>query len=127
MKSVLLTELAVLIHLKSVRVILLVLLRVVVSLLAFSTSERDLNSHFSAPPDEICILQERAECVCLPQAHIRRCKKPTSLHSYEVTYVLSRILGVCNALNTQKNRPHKEVQLLYHIKVCLSSRFINFL
>ena len=46
MKSVLLAELAVLIHLKSVRVILLVLLGVVVPLLALCARECDLNSHF---------------------------------------------------------------------------------
>jgi hypothetical protein len=45
-KSVLLAELAILVHFKSVRVILLVLLGVVVSLLAFCAGEGDLNSHF---------------------------------------------------------------------------------
>jgi hypothetical protein len=45
-KSVLLAELAVLIHLKSVRVILLVLLGVVVALLALCAGQCDLNSHF---------------------------------------------------------------------------------
>ncbi len=45
MKSVLLAESAILVHFKSVRIILLVLHCVVVALLAFCTSECDFNSH----------------------------------------------------------------------------------
>ena len=45
MKSVFLTELAILIQLKSVRVILLVFLCVVVSLFAFAASECDSDAH----------------------------------------------------------------------------------
>ena len=44
MKSVLATELAVLLELQSVRIILLVLLRVVISLLAFCANESNLDS-----------------------------------------------------------------------------------
>ena len=50
MDSVLLAESAILLHFETVRVVLLVLHRVVVSLLAFVASERDLDSHCSAPP-----------------------------------------------------------------------------
>ncbi len=46
MKSMLLAEPAVLVHLKSVGVILLVLHGVVVALFAFCTRQSDLNSHF---------------------------------------------------------------------------------
>ena len=45
-----LAESAILIHLQPVGVVLLVFHRVVVSLLAFVASERDLDSHCSAPP-----------------------------------------------------------------------------
>ena len=45
MKSVLTAELAVLLHFKSVGVILLILDRVVISLLAFAASECDLYSN----------------------------------------------------------------------------------
>ena len=45
MKSVLLAESAILVHFKSVRIILLVLHSVVVALLAFCTSECYFNSH----------------------------------------------------------------------------------
>ena len=45
MQSVLSAELAVLVHLKPVRIVLLVLHGVVISLLAFLTSKCDLNSH----------------------------------------------------------------------------------
>ena len=53
MKSVLVTESAVLLHLKSVRIVLLVLLCVVISLFALSASHSNLNSHTLAPPDRI--------------------------------------------------------------------------
>lgn len=46
MKSVLAAETAVLIHLKSVRIILLVFLGLVVSLFAFAANEGDFDSHF---------------------------------------------------------------------------------
>ena len=45
MKRMLLAELAVLVHLYTITGIFLVLHRIVVSLLAFVASERDLNSH----------------------------------------------------------------------------------
>ena len=48
--SVLLAESAVLLHLETVRVVLLVLHRVVVSLLALGTSQSDFHAHLSAPP-----------------------------------------------------------------------------
>ena len=46
MKCVLFAESAVLVHLKSVGVILLVLLGFVIALLAFAASKSNLNSHF---------------------------------------------------------------------------------
>ena len=52
MQGVLTAEAAVLVHLKSVGIVLLVLLRVVISLLALTARESDLNSHYSAPPVE---------------------------------------------------------------------------
>ncbi len=45
MQSVLTTESAVLVHLKSVRIVFLVFLGVVVSLLALTARQSDLNSH----------------------------------------------------------------------------------
>lgn len=50
MKSVLSAELTILVHLKSVGVILLVLHCVVISLLAFSARQCDLYSHSFTPP-----------------------------------------------------------------------------
>ena len=50
MNRVLSAEPAILLHFKTVGVVLLVFHRVVVSLLAFVASERDLDSHCSAPP-----------------------------------------------------------------------------
>ncbi len=41
----LLAKSAILVHFKSVRIVLLVLLRVIISLLAFRTSQRNLDSH----------------------------------------------------------------------------------
>ena len=43
-------EAAILIHLESVGIVFLVLLRIVVTLLAFASGESDLYSHVSAPP-----------------------------------------------------------------------------
>ena len=48
--SLLLAESAILLHFETVRVVLLVLHRIVVSLLAFVASECDLHAHCSAPP-----------------------------------------------------------------------------
>ena len=50
MNGMLSAEPAILLHFQSVGVVLLVLHRVVVSLLALVASERDLDSHCSAPP-----------------------------------------------------------------------------
>ena len=44
-------ETAVLVHFKSVRIILLIFLRVIISLLAFGAGECNFDSHLSAPPD----------------------------------------------------------------------------
>ena len=43
-------EAAILIHLESVGIVFLVLLRIVVTLLALAAGESDLYSHVSAPP-----------------------------------------------------------------------------
>lgn len=43
-------EATILIHLESVGIVFLVLLRIVVTLLAFAAGESDLYSHVSAPP-----------------------------------------------------------------------------
>ena len=51
MKSVFAAEPAKLVHLKPVRIILLVLLSVIVSLLALSACQCNLDSHLSAPPN----------------------------------------------------------------------------
>ena len=45
MESMLAAEAAVLVHLKTIRIIFLVLHRIVVALLAFAAGESDLNSH----------------------------------------------------------------------------------
>jgi len=66
-KSVLLAELAVFIHLKPVRVILLVLLSVVVSLFALSASECDLNSHFRHLLTKFTPYKNGYGVVCLPR------------------------------------------------------------
>ena len=46
----LLAETAILLHLETVGIVLLVLLLVVVALLAFGASQGDFDSHCSAPP-----------------------------------------------------------------------------
>ena len=52
MQSVLAAETAVLFHLKSVRIVLLVFLCVIISLLALGACEGNFDSHnLSAPPD----------------------------------------------------------------------------
>ena len=50
MDRMLSAEGAILVHFKTVRVVLLVLHRVVVSLLALIASQSDLHSHLTAPP-----------------------------------------------------------------------------
>jgi hypothetical protein len=54
----LLAELAVLVHFQSVGVVLLVLHCVVISLFALSASQRNLDSHFAAPPVILASLRE---------------------------------------------------------------------
>ena len=49
-QRVLAAETAILVHLETIGIVLLVLLRIVVTLFAFAASESDLNSHLSAPP-----------------------------------------------------------------------------
>jgi hypothetical protein len=65
-KSVLAAELAVLVHFKPVRVVFLVLLCVVIALLALCARQCNLDSHFSAPPDEISSLENKGKLSMLP-------------------------------------------------------------
>ena len=63
-------ELAVFVHFKSVRVILLVLLSVVVSLLALCAREGDLNSHVRHLLTKFTPRREQKPgAVCLPHTH----------------------------------------------------------
>jgi hypothetical protein len=50
MSGVLLAEAAILLHLKTIRVVLLVLRGVVIALLAFGASESDFHGHLLTPP-----------------------------------------------------------------------------
>jgi len=70
MRGMLTAEPAVLVHLKSVRVILLVLHSIIVSLLALCAGKSDLHSHFgtSCKISFKCTFLKRA-CATTPRAH----------------------------------------------------------
>jgi hypothetical protein len=55
-QSVFATETAVLVHLKSVWIVLLVFLCVIISLFAFRANQCNFDSHLSAPPNEIRVI-----------------------------------------------------------------------
>lgn len=117
MKSVLLTELAILVHFKSVRIILLVLFRVVVSLLAFCTSQRYLNSHFRHLLTKFAPIRTLgALSYCLPPHSPLLCADSLSVRGL---YFAPK--------RAQKNRPHKEVQTSYHTFLVLSTPEVKFL
>ena len=59
-------ETAILVHLKTIRIVLLVLERVVVALLAFRAGQSDLCTHLTAPPVKIASLIGRIEAIQTP-------------------------------------------------------------
>ena len=74
----LLAESAILLHLKSVGVILLVLDSVVISLLAFCTCQCDLNSHVGTSRNGIIYRQTQ----CISAKHIASAAfQPPSIHT----------------------------------------------
>jgi hypothetical protein len=51
-------ELAILVHLKAIRIVFFVLDRIVIPLLAFSAGHRDLNSHYLQPRLSFLLLKK---------------------------------------------------------------------
>ncbi len=115
-------EFAVLVHFKSVGVILLVFLCVVVSLLAFAARQCDFNSHFGT---------SRLDYAVKKRPHLelqkRRCHMaagdaltylpPEKRHPF-CTYFAAK--------SAQKKNPLAEVKPFYHIREDLSSFFLIF-
>jgi hypothetical protein len=66
MQRMLLAETAILVHLKTIGIILLVLHRVVVSLLALCAGERYSNAHLAAPPYFLNPLRKADGFLCVP-------------------------------------------------------------
>jgi len=89
MNSVFAAKTAILVHFEPVRVILLVLCSVVVALLAFSTSQSNLNSHLlSAPPVDreiFCLPLVSRAFTCGPKKE-RTKKEPSERYEYNNTY-----------------------------------------
>ena len=68
MQRMLLAETAILVHLKTIGIILLVLHRVVVSLLALRAGERYSNAHLAAPPYFLGLPRRADSLLCVPRS-----------------------------------------------------------
>ena len=110
-KGMLAAEFAVLVHFKSVGVILLVFLCVVVSLLALSARKCDFDSHFFGT--------SRLDYARVVPTHVRNCdgvgatwhrtaQSRTSLPKADLTR------ANLAAIFAQKKNPRAEVELFYH-------------
>ena len=69
MESMLAAEAAILVHLKTIRIVLLVLHRVVIALLAFAAGESDLDSHgrhllINSEQNSVDAVEPRTSLVC---------------------------------------------------------------
>ncbi len=115
-------EFAVLVHFKSVGVILLVFLCVVVSLLALSARQRDFNSHFFGT--------SRLDYARVVPTHVRNCdnvavtwqRAASSRTSLPKTHFFHTILA---AIFAQKKNPLAEVEIFYHTFCPLSIVFLK--
>ena len=85
MQRMLLAETAILVHLKTIGIILLVFHRVVVSLLALCAGERYSNAHIAAPPYFLGHPRRASGLLCLPRAHggafASLCRPGQTVHS----------------------------------------------